>query len=74
MVSQIVCGLQGAVYDVVIGKGHNNDQAMFILSGMKFHTELNLLNLLTDQGYRHHRITTLLPLNGKIMPHIIESW
>jgi hypothetical protein len=36
MVSQIICGLQGAVYDVVLGKGHNNDH----LSGMKFHTEL----------------------------------
>lgn len=58
MVSQIVCGLQGAVYDVVIGKGHNNDQAMFILSGMKFHTELGELNLLGDRGYHHHRITT----------------
>jgi hypothetical protein len=58
MVSQVVCGLQGAVFDVTIGKGHNNDQAMFILSGMKFHTELNQLNLLADRGYHHHRITT----------------
>jgi hypothetical protein len=58
MVSLVVCGLQGAAYDVVIGKGHNNDQAMFRLPGMKFHTELGELNLLGDRGYHHHRITT----------------
>jgi len=57
-VSQIVCGLQGAIYDVVVGKGHNNDQAMFNISGMKLFTELNELDLLADRGYHHHRILT----------------
>lgn len=57
-VSQVVCGLQGEIYDIVIGKGHNNDQAMFNISGLRMHIELNDFILLADRGYSHHLIIT----------------
>jgi hypothetical protein len=58
VVSQLVVGFNGKVYEVAIGKGHNNDKAMFNITGMKMHTELNQLTLLADRGYLHHRIVT----------------
>jgi len=72
-VSQIVCGLQGAIYDVVVGKGHNNDQAMFNISGMKLFTELNELDLLADCGYHHHRILTPASPDWSMIVHITAS-
>ena len=45
MVSQFVVGFNGAIYELAVGKGHNNDQAMFNLTGMKLHTELDQLTL-----------------------------
>lgn len=58
MVSQFVVGFNGALYELAVGKGHNNDQAMFNITGMKLHTELDQLTLLADRGYMHHRIIT----------------
>jgi hypothetical protein len=58
VVSQFVVGFNGAIYELAVGKGHNNDLAMFNLTGMKLHTELNQITLLADRGYMHHRIIT----------------
>lgn len=58
MVTQLVVGFNGAIYEIAVGKGHNNDQAMFNITGMKLQTELNQLTLLADRGYLHHRIIT----------------
>jgi len=46
-----VTGLDGCIYSVCIGLGHNNDKGMLILSGMKSILQSQKFKLLADGGY-----------------------
>ncbi len=54
--AQIICDLEGRIISVHLGMGHNNDQGMFNLTGVREWLERNGLHLLSDCGYHHHRL------------------
>ncbi|KAL6064265.1 hypothetical protein QOT17_011014 [Balamuthia mandrillaris] len=54
----ITCSLFGDLYNVALMLGHNNDQANFVISGLRAFVEDNQIYLLADGGYRHHRLIT----------------
>jgi len=56
--SQLICSLQGIMLNVCFGLGHNNDQGMFNISGMREYMEENLIRGTGDRGYSHYLITT----------------
>lgn len=56
LVSQVIVQLDGTPADVTVALGHNNDQAVFNISGARLFVELNQINLLSDRGYTHHRL------------------
>ncbi|KAL6073876.1 DDE Tnp4 domain-containing protein [Balamuthia mandrillaris] len=56
--AQITCSLFGDLYNVALMLGHNNDQANFVISGLRAFVEDNQIYLLADGGYRHHRLIT----------------
>ena len=48
--AQVVTSLQGVIYSVHIGLGHNNDKGMLLLSNMKEYLGDNNLKWLADNG------------------------
>lgn len=52
----IVSVLTGEIYSVILGKGRNNDQAMFNMTNIGEFIEQKALTMLGDKGYHHHRI------------------
>lgn len=48
---QAVVGLNGQLWSVHIGTGHNNDQGMFNLTNMEEFLRKNNIRLLADRGY-----------------------
>jgi len=48
--------LTGEIYSVILGKGRNNDQAMFNITNVGEFIEQKQLILLGDKGYHHHRV------------------
>lgn len=49
--AQIVVSLDGIIWSVHLGKGHNNDQGMFHLSGVANWLAEQKIKLLSDRGY-----------------------
>lgn len=48
--------LAGRILFVDLGKGHNNDQGMFSLTGLKEYLEQHNIKILGDGGYSHYLI------------------
>jgi hypothetical protein len=60
---QAVCSLSGEIWRVDISFGHNNDQGVFNLSGLREELEKTNIKLLADGGYSH--INLITPINGR---------
>jgi hypothetical protein len=58
MAAQVTTGLNGKIFNVALGKGHNNDQGMLELTGMKDFLYQNQVKLLADGGYRYMNLVT----------------
>jgi len=54
--AQVVCSLQGVLYSVCLGLGHNNDQGMLHITGMTEKLSQLGIYLLADGGYSHPRL------------------
>lgn len=60
---KIVCALDGRIVSVHIARGHNNDQGMYIITGMKQLLEKKNVYLLADRGYSHVRCVTPITIS-----------
>jgi hypothetical protein len=56
LTAQVVTGLDGQIYNMQLGLGHNNDQGMLGLTGMKEFLFNNDIKLLADGGYSNLRL------------------
>lgn len=56
--TKVVCSITGEIWNVVLGKGHNNDKALFNISGMKQKLENLNQKLAADRGYSHRLLIT----------------
>ena len=56
--AQVICSLEGIIYHVALGLGHNNDKGMLILTGMKDFLVDNDLYWLADSGYSNTHLVT----------------
>jgi len=56
--AQVVVGFDGTLYNITFGQGHNNDQGMFNLSGLRDKVLRENLYLLADGGYSHPHLIT----------------
>lgn len=56
LTAQIVCSLSGVIYQIDIGKGHNNDSGMFRLSDVRSDLVQKSMKLLSDRGYSHYQL------------------
>lgn len=58
LTAQLCCALSGSLWDVQLGLGHNNDQAMFNATGTAEILDELQINLLADGGYTGVRLVT----------------
>jgi len=58
LTAQVIVSLQGDIYSVSLGLGHNNDQGMLILTNMKEFLINHDLFWLADAGYSFCRLIT----------------
>jgi hypothetical protein len=65
LLSQVVCGLEGRLYQVDLLTGHNNDSGAFNITGLKSFLIQNQIRLLADSGYSHHLLETPNDLQPK---------
>lgn len=67
--AQVVVSLVGEIFSVCLGKGHNNDQAMLLVTEMKEYLRDHNLRWLADGGYRF--APYLITPNDRNMP---QEW
>lgn len=56
--AQVICTVWGEIISVTLGLGHNNDQGMFKLTGMRQMIQDLNMKLLADRGYSHYLLVT----------------
>ena len=56
--AQVVCSYSGEIISIILGLGHNNDQGMFNITGMKQILLNENRKLLANRGYSHHLLVT----------------
>jgi hypothetical protein len=58
ILGQVVCGLEGQIYQVDLLSGHNNDAGALIITNMKEFLVTHQIKLLADSSYHHHLLET----------------
>lgn len=57
LTAQVVCGVNGIIYNIQLALGHNNDKGVFILTKMSDFLEEHQIRFGADRGYKsHHRV------------------
>lgn len=58
LTAQLICGVTGPLWDVQLGLGHNNDQTMFNVTGVREELFRREQRLLADSGYTGFSLVT----------------
>jgi len=56
--AEVVCSLDGNIWQVILALGHNNDRGVFKERGTKEFVEEKHIKLLADRGYSHANLVT----------------